>query len=139
MAAAGPAANLLIAALALVALRVGLAWEVFEPPLRLGFNPSFAVLAEDPFMQNVGRFLGILLALNAILCVLNLLPVPPLDGSSALGVVLPPSLVNRFKETLMSGGLASVLFAVIFLFFGRVFVGPIFDAIEALLYPISAA
>jgi Zn-dependent protease len=133
MAAAGPAANLLIACLALVALRVGLAWDVFYAPESVGF--ASLVAAQNPFMENVGRLLGILLVLNALLCVLNLMPIPPLDGASALGVILPPERVQRFKRSLMTGGAASLLFLVVFLFFGRVFVGPIWRSILRLVYP----
>jgi Zn-dependent protease len=37
------------------------------------------------------RLLDILVAVNVILGVFNLLPIPPLDGSSLLSLVLPPS------------------------------------------------
>jgi Zn-dependent protease len=134
MAAAGPAANLGIAILSLIALRIGLGAGLFYLP-EGGLTASFLVGADDPFAQNVGRFLGILLLLNAILFVFNLLPVPPLDGASALGLLLPARQIARFKEALTGGGVASLLFIVIFLFFGRVFVGPIWSAVLRLLYP----
>ena len=35
--------------------------------------------------------LSILFSLNVLLCVFNLLPIPPLDGWSALGLILPES------------------------------------------------
>jgi Zn-dependent protease len=134
MAAAGPAANLLIALLCLIALRAGLETGLFYLP-NGGVTTSFLVGADDPFAQNVGRFLGILLLLNAILFVFNLLPVPPLDGASALGLLLPARQILRFKEALSSGGAASLLFIVVFLFFGRLFVGPIVSTVLRLLYP----
>jgi Zn-dependent protease len=135
MAAAGPIANLLIAALALIALRVGLESGVFYPP-QGGLSFSFLVAAEDPFAQNVGRFLGILVVLNSILCVFNLIPVPPLDGSGVLGLILPAERVAALKESMTSGGLASLLFVVVFLFFGRIFVPPIWRGLLQLLYGI---
>jgi Zn-dependent protease len=133
MSAAGPAANLLIAGLALGALRVGLQWGAFQEPEVFDF--SFLVVADDPFTQNIGRFLSIVLVLNAILGVFNLIPVPPLDGSGALGLILPPERVERLKASLASGGLVSLLFVVVFLFFGQVVVPPIFREIVRLLYP----
>ena len=37
------------------------------------------------------RLLYTLVAVNVILGVFNLLPIPPLDGSTLLSIVLPPS------------------------------------------------
>ena len=133
MAAAGPAANLLIAALCLAALRVGLEVGAFEAPDRV--TSSFLVTAATPFAENLGRFLGILLVLNSILCVFNLVPVPPLDGASAVGLFLSEENALRFKEALASGGLGSMLFLVVFLFFGRIFVRPIWELIVELVHP----
>lgn len=134
MAAAGPATNFAIALLALIALRIGLETGTFEIPDRVSF--SYLVAAEDPFTQNVGTFLGILVVLNAILGVFNLMPVPPLDGASAIGLILPERATERFKEALTGGGLGSFLFLLVFLFFGRIFVGPIFRGILSLLYDV---
>ena len=82
----------------------------------------------------MGTFLGILVVLNAILGAFNLLPVPPLDGASVLGLVLPPEAHQRFKDSIGSGGIGALLFLVVLLFFGRLFVVPIFNGIVALLY-----
>jgi Zn-dependent protease len=133
MAAAGPAANLTIAALCLVALRIGIGMGTFEAPELVSY--SFLVTAATPFAENLGRFLGILLVLNSILCVFNLMPVPPLDGASALGLVLPEEVALRFKEMLGSGGVGSLLFLLVFLFFGRIFVSPIWNTILELVHP----
>ena len=43
-------------------------------------------------------FLTILLQLNIILGVFNLLPVPPLDGHSVLGLILPEDTFLKFLE-----------------------------------------
>jgi Zn-dependent protease len=134
MAAAGPAANLVLAFLALVALHIGLALDVFY---LFPYGPrsiSFLVGSDFAFAENAGRFLAMLLFLNTLLCVFNLLPVPPLDGASALGLLLPPERVRVFKESLMHGGVASLLFILIFLFFGRIFVKPLWQGIQALVY-----
>ncbi|MFO0826897.1 MAG: site-2 protease family protein [Phycisphaerales bacterium] len=67
--AAGPAMNLLLAFLSLTVLGIF---------LRLGYggaNPS-------PTQSNVIEFFFIGGSLNLLLCVFNLLPVPPLDGST---------------------------------------------------------
>ncbi|MGH2722974.1 MAG: site-2 protease family protein [Actinomycetota bacterium] len=64
---AGPATNLLLAVLAAVVIRVG-----------------------APFGSlRVAQFLGIWIFLNAVLLVINMLPLPPLDGSSVVARFLP--------------------------------------------------
>ena len=71
---AGPASNFVLALAAVVALRLAypLAETAFDVPFSL-------------------RLLYMLVAVNVILGVFNLLPIPPLDGSSLLSLVLPPS------------------------------------------------
>jgi Zn-dependent protease len=68
---AGPVANFVIALVSAVVLRIT------HPD---GFIDDFA-----------GALLATLVSLNVILGVFNLLPVPPLDGSRLLSLVLPPS------------------------------------------------
>ena len=71
--AAGPAMNLLIAAVCLVGLT---AWGRFVP-------------AGSALSGNVATFLYLGIALNLILAPLNLLPIPPLDGSHILAGFSP--------------------------------------------------
>jgi len=133
MAAAGPGANLLIAVLCLVALRIGLELGTFDTPASV--TRSFLVSGDTPFAENLGRFLGLMLVLNATLCLFNLLPVPPLDGASVLGLVLPEETVVRFKETLASGGIGSVALLLCFFFFGDLVGGPLWRGIVELVHP----
>jgi Zn-dependent protease len=73
---AGPISNLLLAILAAIALRI-------TTPSGLDVPPGFA-----------GKLLFALVELNVVLAVFNLLPIPPLDGSRLLSVLLPPSRQN---------------------------------------------
>ena len=74
---AGPAANFVIALVAVVALRLA------YPALGTTFNVDFSV-----------TLLYTLVAVNVVLGVFNLLPIPPLDGSTLLSIALPPSRQN---------------------------------------------
>jgi Zn-dependent protease len=74
---AGPATNFLIAIVAAVALR-------FVYPSAVDtFEVDFSVI-----------LLSTLVTLNVVLGVFNLLPIPPLDGSRLLSILLPPSRQN---------------------------------------------
>lgn len=79
--AAGPISNLIFA------LSAGYLFVALEPT---GMNPVdlYAVLAGAPNLMFV--FLSFLVVYNIMLMVFNLLPIPPLDGSSILFALLPP-------------------------------------------------
>lgn len=84
VAAAGPLSNLLLAFLAAVALRV-------LPPAPI--EPSQAgVLAP------LARVAWDALQINLLLAIFNLLPIPPLDGSSVLGGLLPERAAAGFDR-----------------------------------------
>ena len=76
---AGPAANLLLAAVAALAL------NIFYP------NPAFV---EGLIPISIFR----IFQLNVILMVINLIPVPPLDGSRIVGALLPPKSYIKWVQ-----------------------------------------
>jgi Zn-dependent protease len=87
MAAAGPAGNLLVAAVALILLRIGLAADWFVPAPYVSLQRL--VVTAGGLETLVGTLLSILIVLNVLLAAFNLLPLPPLDGASVLGLFLP--------------------------------------------------
>jgi Zn-dependent protease len=110
---AGPASNFVIAIVAVVALRIA------YPTADTAFNVPFSL-----------RLLYMLVAVNVILGVFNLLPIPPLDGSSLLSIVLPPSRQNIVSFLDQYG---------IFLLLGLLILAPnlltpVFSAITEALY-----
>ncbi|MEK6702908.1 MAG: site-2 protease family protein [Planctomycetota bacterium] len=100
---AGPVMNL---SLAFVCLIVGALWIKFG-----------GRIAGDPILGNVMTFLEIGLGLNATLFLLNLMPVPPLDGSRILADFWRP--FREFLETDPGKMLQFVGFIVLLLFFSR--------------------
>jgi Zn-dependent protease len=74
---AGPAANFVLALAAVIGLRI------IYPSAVTAFDVDFSVILLD-----------MLVTLNVVLGVFNLLPIPPLDGSRLLSIVLPPSRQN---------------------------------------------
>ncbi|HEX6765902.1 MAG TPA: site-2 protease family protein [Polyangiaceae bacterium] len=102
MSLAGPLANFGLALIALGAMRLLVANDVlFAPtgavPLQNivtvpdghGFNTPLGALA---------RGLSVLLVLNVMLCLFNLVPLPPLDGASALEGALPRATAGFYQR-----------------------------------------
>jgi Zn-dependent protease len=97
MAAAGPAGNLLIAVIAFGLLRLGLATEIFVSPERVNAHHMVESANSNALLTGFGELLSVLLVLNVLLFVFNMLPVPPLDGGSALSGVLPERLTPALR------------------------------------------
>ena len=100
MALAGPAANLLLVAVALVAVRGGVAAGLFRPPESVTFGH---VVASVPGLwSSIATLLSVLFSLNILLAVFNLLPFPPLDGSGVVPLFLGREATRRYQEFLWS-------------------------------------
>ncbi len=132
MAAAGPAANLLLALLALILLRLGLATGSFAAPELLSF--SRLVIADTLFLQICGRLLSLLLTLNVILLLFNRIPFPPLDGAGGVVLVLPEDVGLRLRETLRSGGFAIGGLLLAWYLFAQM-IGPVGALLLRLVHP----
>jgi Zn-dependent protease len=101
MALAGPAANLGLAIIAALALRIGQSAGVFYPPDHI----SFGVLAASEAGASwnaVGTFVSVMFSLNLLLCLFNLLPFAPLDGSAAITLFMRPETTRKYQEFLWS-------------------------------------
>ena len=119
---AGPASNL---ALALIAF-LGLAAVLFsEGRLPDGVSPSTT-------QQSLEMLCNLAMQLNLTLCIFNLLPIPPLDGSHVLRNVLPYGAVRVFDS--ISGPLGYILL----IFVGRFVLGLVMTPILHLAYGILA-
>jgi Zn-dependent protease len=133
MAAAGPGANLLLMALAALALRAGAMAGVFFAPDAIDFGTLAA--ATSARWETVGHLLSVAFSMNLLLMTFNLLPVPPLDGSAVIALGLTPEAARRYqgflRSTPMLGWLglfaAWKLFAFLF--------DPNFVRAASLLYP----
>lgn len=134
MALAGPGANLLLVVLAGLAIRAGILAGVFHAPESVNFDRIVSG-AESGLWPAVAFFLSVTFALNLVLFALNLLPVPPLDGSAALPLLLSDSATRRYQEFMMrNAGLGLIGIFVAWQVFDKVF-QPVFLLAVNLLYP----
>lgn len=118
VALAGPIANLIMAILWAIVLKVG-----------------YLLLEGSP---DIGRFMiysGIAgVSINIILMVLNLLPIPPLDGSRILSAFLPRKWAWQYNKIEPFG--LFILFGLLILgFLGPLLMGP-YGFFQTLLYSI---
>ena len=122
VAAAGPLMNVLLALVAAV-------------PFRLGLVSVSGILQSQP----LAVILYTLLSINLVLAVFNLIPVPPLDGSRILAMLLPMQYEN-VMATLTQYGPFILLFMIIPLFGGQsavsLIVTPVVTALTRLLLGI---
>jgi Zn-dependent protease len=115
---AGPVANLLLAWASGFGIRI------------IGMFPNF----EMGFGAAVESFLYIMLVLNVIFAVINLLPIPPLDGSKVVTYFMPANIAAKYTNInsfaclillllLLSSGVASSVLHPIISFFVIIFSG----------------
>jgi Zn-dependent protease len=90
MALAGPATNFTLMFLAVIGLRVGFAYHWLHALTESG-HPSFAFTTLAIFFQ-----------LNLLLGVFNLLPAPPLDGSTGIMLLMNEKTAHRYLDWLRS-------------------------------------
>jgi Zn-dependent protease len=93
MALAGPVANFVLVGVAAAIMHVGVATGFFVATSGLSVTSLHGGL-----LPEFAFFITTLLKMNVLLGVFNLLPVPPLDGYSVLGLFLPERTFLRFLE-----------------------------------------
>jgi Zn-dependent protease len=133
MALAGPTANLLLVVGAGVAIHIGIWKGDFAAPESIAF---FRIVEAEAgsIAQGLARFLSILFSLNLLLMSFNLLPVPPLDGNTAIGLLMNERAALRFYDFSRQPGFMMIGLLIAWNAFGYVY-RPIFLAAIRLLYP----
>jgi Zn-dependent protease len=118
VAAAGPASNLIMAVLWGLMIKLVL--------MMGGLFPAFV----EPLLL-MGQF-GVVI--NLVLMVLNLLPIPPLDGSRVVSAFLPGPLAWRYNRFEMFG----LVIVAVLLFSGLLgrIIGPPIRFLESVIYSL---
>ncbi len=134
MALAGPGSNLLLVLIAWLAIRAGSLAGVFQAPTSVGFG---RIIATDGggWLAGAAFMIGAFFCMNLALAILNLIPLPPLDGSAAIPLVLSPSLTARYQKFLWTNpGLAIFGMLAAWRVFDVIF-QPMFMVAVNLLFP----
>src|SRR5579863_7165225 len=141
MALCGPLANFALVLVASAAIHIGIALGDFTVPASVRFTQVVAVSSASAgaafpgnLAAGVAVFLSILFSLNLLLGAFNLLPVPPLDGNSAIGLLMPENTARRFAEISRNGSFAVAGLLLSWVAFGYIF-QPLFLAGVNCLYP----
>jgi Zn-dependent protease len=133
MALAGPGANLALVLAAALSIRAGMLAGVFYAPDSVRFAEIAA--SDSSSLASAAAFvLGTFFSLNLVLFALNLLPIPPLDGSGAVPLLLGPETARRYLDFVNQPMLGWIGILVAWQVFDAIF-DPLFLAAVNLLYP----
>jgi len=133
MAMSGPLANLILVIAAAVIIRIGLAMGYFYPPESITFSNVTAAVNAG-WANSIAVMISILFTLNLVLFVFNLLPIPPLDGSSLVPLVLDSENADKYKAFVSQPSVSIVGLIIAWQFFGFLF-EPVHLFALNLLYP----
>jgi len=133
MALAGPAANFTLMIFAAIGIRVGVALGHFESPESANLT-RIAVIAGSGEVSFLTTLLSVMFVMNLLLGTFNLLPVPPLDGSSAIMLGMSHETALRYQSFLREPGFALMGIIAAWYGYGYVF-DRLFTVALNLLYP----
>lgn len=133
MALAGPAANFTIVIIVGLLIHLGISLGALAIPDYAGFTHIVAPTAHG-FWVGVATFLSILFSLNLLLGLFNLIPLPPLDGNTAVGLFMSEESALRFAEFSHNPQFAFIGLLISWKVMDVIF-PPVFRAALGLLYP----
>lgn len=133
MALAGPVSNLVLVVVAGLLIHVGILLGYFRVPDRIAFDHVVSATREGlPFMFET--LLSIGFSLNLLLFLFNLIPFPPLDGSSLPLLFLSERAAEKYWDALRSPGVTMIGMVVAWKLFAVIF-SPLHLIAIRLLYP----
>lgn len=131
MALAGPVSNLLVAIFSLLTIYIGLSAGIFY------WGPQdyaqIVTAVDGSMLKGFATLLSMLLAMNLLLFVLNIMPIPPLDGSSAIPLFLNTRQTQRYREIIHQPVVSMVGILLIFMSIKYIF-PPVYSLAIRILY-----
>lgn len=135
MALAGPISNLALALTAGLLVHAGMVAGLLAQPDSVSFR--HVVDPVDPgFASGAAFLLSAAFSLNLVLFLLNVIPVPPLDGSGAIQLLMTPAQAEGWQRLLRQPALGWLGILVAWRLLDAVFL-PCFLFAISLLYPGS--
>lgn len=135
MALAGPAANFTLVVIASVAMVGGMMFGIFDRPE--GFSMLQMVAPTTQIAGGLATFLSILFVENVLLGAFNLIPVPPLDGATAIGLILPESAALAFVNFMRQPGFSLLGLVIAWRAFDYVFPPVYSAALQAFYFSVN--
>jgi Zn-dependent protease len=133
MSLAGPVSNLLLVVCAAAFIRLGIVVGIFAPPESITFMHLTEAVDGGPWLH-VATMLSVFFSLNLLLFAFNLLPVPPLDGSGVLPLLMSERVGQKYMNAMHRSGFALFGLILAWQVFGYVY-APLHHAAINLLYP----
>lgn len=134
MSLAGPGANFTLAILAGILIHIGIWTGNFQYPESANFM-HVVEPARVGVAAGAATFVSLMFSLNLLLGTFNLIPVPPLDGFGALGLLVSEDLARRIQHFGRSLGAFSMIgLLLVWQVFGGLF-QPVFSFALRALYP----
>jgi Zn-dependent protease len=135
MALAGPAANLALVLFIGIAIRIGIGLDFFQPPASVHFKQITAGVGDpSSIAAGLAFVMSLAFSMNLLLFLFNLIPLPPLDGSGALPLILPPAWVEAYQTFVRQPMVGLIGIVIVWNVIGEIFFPFLFLAIR-LLYP----
>jgi len=120
MALAGPMANLLLVLLSALLIHAGMEWGLFRPPTHIDWA-RMTVATEGGLWTFCATMLSLVFSLNLLLCAFNLLPLPPLDGSSLPYFFLSKGMAESYSNFVRHPSLGLIGIFVGWQVFGHIY------------------
>jgi len=134
MSAAGPLSNLLLLLLTSLIIHLGIGAGIFKPhPFQVNISTLVQSIESGQF-ELITKFLSIIFAMNLILFLFNILPVPPLDGSAIPLIFLDNQKGKRYLAVIRKPVFSFMGLFAAWILFGFLF-NRIFILSVNLLYP----
>ena len=135
MALAGPGANAVLLLLAALMIRMAVGMGSMEAPESIWLTQVVVATGPPGSLTSGAAFLlSAFFTMNLVLLLLNLIPVPPLDGSGAMPLLLPEAWAASYRDFCARPGFAFIGILIAWTIFGKILM-PVFLVAVNLLYP----
>jgi Zn-dependent protease len=117
---------------AAILIRVGMAAGIFTAPGQIHFA-EVVMGTREGFFHGLAVATSVLFTLNLLLLVFNLIPIPPLDGTSWVELILSGQALNQYRAIISHPGLRMFGILIAWYLMGVIF-PPVHLAAINLLY-----